>query len=82
MTNLGMKIVGEELEAGFTVSSRAEFDWAVARLSVIVATLWPGKIEPDPSPTDIEKVYANVAIAQEKGIPAAQAAWRESQGLR
>ena len=40
MTNLGMKIVGDELEVGFTVSSREEFDVAVARLQTVAATIW------------------------------------------
>ena len=40
MTNLGMKIVGEELEVSFTVSSREEFEAAVARLQTVAATIW------------------------------------------
>lgn len=88
MTNLGMKIVGEELEVSFTVSSREEFDAAVARLQTVAATIWIKWHEPEPDPQFapermvIQKaptVMEQLGYAEERK---AAAAWREDQGLR
>ena len=78
MTSLGLKIVGEEMEVGFTVSSRDELNVAIDRLYAMADTIWPpspagaksiGDEEPRPEPND-------------RGLNWVQATWRESQGLR
>lgn len=89
MTNLGMKIVGEELEVGFTVASREDFDQTIARLQVVASLLWPASLaaqrgvgddEPIPEPNDKGVNWSQQAnYAEER---AAAQAWRENQGLR
>ena len=84
VTNLGMKIVGDELEVGFTVSSREEFDAAVARLQTVAATIWatPNANDEMPERMVIQKaptVMEQLGYAEERK---AAAAWREDQGLR
>ena len=85
VTNLGMKIVGEELEVGFTVSSREEFDAAVARLQTVAETIWMSQHEPEPERALGANYAQERAEAHElrptQYIKNAQA-WREDQGLR
>lgn len=39
-SNLGLKIVGEQLEVGFTADNREQFDSYVDRLRMIADTVW------------------------------------------
>ena len=74
MTNLGFKIVGTEVEVGFSAATREEFDVAVARLTMLVETVWPkfGVVVVDDKPNDLTVEYHS----QPSGN------WREAQGLR
>ena len=81
MTNLGMKIVGEELEVGFTVSSREEFDAAVARLQTVAATIWAPSLERVSDANYAQERAEAHELQPTQYIKNAQA-WREDQGLR
>ncbi len=77
--NLGMKIEGDQMEVGFTVGSREEFDATVMRLTTVVGMLWPDFSAP------VEQSSAVVAVNPAPGNYAEQRAaanWREAQGLR
>ena len=89
MTNLGMKIVGDELEVGFTVSSREEFDTAVARLQTVAATIWIKWHEPEPDPQFAPEKALDHPVFRTDAVGSnyaherkAAAVWREDQGLR
>ena len=74
MTNLGFKIVGTEVEVGFSAATREEFDVAVARLTMLVETIWPkfSVIVVDEKPSDLTVDYHGQSSGN----------WREAQGLR
>ena len=85
MTSLGLKIVGEEMEVGFTVSSRDELNVAIDRLYAMADTIWPsspagvkaiGDEYPIPEPNDKSTDWAGVAHRE------VMRDWREQQGLR
>ena len=91
VTNLGMKIVGEELEVGFTVSSREEFDAAVARLQTVAATIWAsgaqqsGENQPLPPSRNLVVGEGTIRPAMPGDYATerkAAASWRDDQGLR
>ena len=91
MTSLGLKIVGEEMEVGFTVLSRDELNVAIDRLYAMADTVWPTEQAP------VDDVDMTLP-ATDKGLNWARpprnglvpgiteeqrdAVWRESQGLR
>ena len=78
--NLGMKIEGEQMEVGFTVGSREEFDVAVSRLTTVAGMLWLDFSVP------VEQSSVTVAVNPAPGNYAEERAaaknWREAQGLR
>ena len=78
MTNLGFKIVGTEVEVGFSAATREEFDVAVARLTMLVETVWPkfGVVVVDDKPNDKPNDLTVDYHSQSSGN------WREAQGLR
>ena len=81
--NMGLKIEGGQMEAGFTVSSREEFDECVEKLTTMAGTLWP--LDPGAQMSIGDDETRVVTVAQggsyaEQRRSASQ--WREAQGLR
>ena len=77
--NMGLKIEGGQMEAGFTVSSREEFDECVAKLTTMAGTLWPNLETTEPESKPLSDEYASSVRALSS---LAAAGWREAQGLR
>jgi len=71
VSSLGLKLVGTELEVGFTVSTREEFDIFVARLEMMADSVWPAQND-------------SVAVEprKEDQVEWEDLGWRETQGLR
>jgi hypothetical protein len=93
VSNLGMKITGTELEAGFSAGTREEFDSFVARLTLIADTIWEKQATQakagapiDPSTVEEFERQQRQMISNIKGMVAPRDSvardWREDQGLR
>ncbi len=79
MTSLGLKIVGAEMEVGFTASTREEFDSFVARLRMMADTVWPKEHAPEPQDSAADRYVREHAEVTQREVVRD---WRDSQGLR
>jgi hypothetical protein len=79
MNNLGMKIVGDELEVGFTVSSREELALAISQVMMMAVAIWKDETAPkEPEKNSVAEYQKHIEPVRDR----IDRTWREQQGLR